>query len=69
MGYVLNRLTWPGSIYLGLIALVPTVALGNFGSSNQLTGTSILIIVSVGLEAVKQIGSKIEQRRYEGFLR
>ncbi|MGA5121099.1 preprotein translocase subunit SecY [Streptomyces pseudogriseolus] len=69
LGYVLNRLTWPGSIYLGLIALVPTVALGNFGSSNQLTGTSILIIVSVGLETVKQISSKIEQHRYEGFLR
>ncbi|MEV7991326.1 preprotein translocase subunit SecY [Streptomyces sp. NPDC086077] len=68
LGYVLNRLTWPGSIYLGLIALVPTVALGNFGSSNQLTGTSILIIVSVGLETVKQISSQIEQHRYEGFL-
>ncbi|MBQ0997673.1 preprotein translocase subunit SecY [Streptomyces nigra] len=68
LGYVLNRLTWPGSIYLGLIALVPTVALGNFGSSNQLTGTSILIIVSVGLETVKQISSQVEQHRYEGFL-
>ncbi|MFE5190337.1 preprotein translocase subunit SecY [Streptomyces sp. NPDC056628] len=67
--YVLNRLTWPGSIYLGLVALVPTVALGNFGSSNQLTGTSILIIVSVGLETVKQISSQVEQHRYEGFLR
>ncbi|MEU5460826.1 preprotein translocase subunit SecY [Streptomyces althioticus] len=69
LGYVLNRLTWPGSLYLGLIALVPTVALGNFGSANQLTGTSILIIVSVGLETVKQISSQIEQHRYEGFLR
>ncbi|MET8460280.1 preprotein translocase subunit SecY [Streptomyces parvulus] len=69
LGYVLNRLTWPGSLYLGLIALVPTVALGSFGSANQLTGTSILIIVSVGLETVKQISSQIEQHRYEGFLR
>ncbi|MFJ4467769.1 preprotein translocase subunit SecY [Streptomyces sp. NPDC089424] len=67
--YVLNRLTWPGSLYLGLIALVPTVAFASFGGANQLTGTSILIIVSVGLETVKQINSQIEQHSYEGFLR
>ncbi|MFD5571174.1 MULTISPECIES: preprotein translocase subunit SecY [Streptomyces] len=69
LSYVLNRLTWPGSIYLGLIALVPTVAFASFGGANQLTGTSILIIVSVGLETVKQINSQIEQHSYEGFLR
>ncbi|WP_327111359.1 preprotein translocase subunit SecY [Streptomyces sp. NBC_01341] len=67
--YVLNRLTWPGSLYLGLIALVPTVAFASYGGANQLTGTSILIIVSVGLETVKQINSQIEQQSYEGFLR
>ncbi|MFE2579102.1 preprotein translocase subunit SecY [Streptomyces sp. NPDC059378] len=69
LSYVLNRLTWPGSLYLGLIALVPTVAFASFGGANQLTGTSILIIVSVGLETVKQINSQIEQHNYEGFLR
>ncbi|WP_326607756.1 preprotein translocase subunit SecY [Streptomyces sp. NBC_01799] len=69
LGYVLNRLTWPGSLYLGLIALVPTVAFASFGGANQLTGTSILIIVSVGMETVKQINSQIEQQSYEGFLR
>ncbi|MFD9004143.1 preprotein translocase subunit SecY [Streptomyces sp. NPDC059582] len=69
LAYVLNRLTWPGSLYLGLIALVPTVAFASFGGANQLTGTSILIIVSVGLETVKQINSQIEQHNYEGFLR
>ncbi|MFK4149139.1 preprotein translocase subunit SecY [Streptomyces sp. NPDC004065] len=69
LGYVLNRLTWPGSLYLGLIALVPTVAFASFGGANQLTGTSILIIVSVGLETVKQINSQIEQQSYAGFLR
>ncbi|MGW2035843.1 preprotein translocase subunit SecY [Streptomyces sp. NPDC001811] len=69
LGYVLNRLTWPGSLYLGLIALVPTVAFASLGGANQLTGTSILIIVSVGLETVKQINSQIEQHSYEGFLR
>ncbi|MGW3664716.1 preprotein translocase subunit SecY [Streptomyces sp. NPDC005141] len=69
LGYVLNRLTWPGSLYLGLIALVPTVAFASFGGANQLTGTSVLIIVSVGLETVKQINSQVEQHHYEGFLR
>lgn len=52
-----------------MIALVPTVAFASFGGANQLTGTSILIIVSVGMETVKQINSQIEQQSYEGFLR
>jgi preprotein translocase subunit SecY len=72
LSYVLNRITWPGSLYLGLIALVPTVAIAVFNGSNQnfpLGGTSILIIVGVGLETVKQIESQLQQRNYEGFLR
>ncbi|MCK8677286.1 MULTISPECIES: preprotein translocase subunit SecY [Streptomyces] len=72
LSYVLNRITWPGSLYLGLIALVPTVALAGFGGSNPnfpFGGTSILIIVGVGLETVKQIESQLQQRNYEGFLR
>jgi preprotein translocase subunit SecY len=72
LGYVLNRITWPGSLYLGLIALVPTVAIAIFNGSNgnfPLGGTSILIIVGVGLETVKQIESQLQQRNYEGFLR
>ncbi|MYS23807.1 protein translocase subunit secY/sec61 alpha [Streptomyces sp. DvalAA-14] len=68
--YVLNRITWPGSLYLGLIALVPTIALAVTGASQQFPfgGTSILIIVGVGLETVRQIESQLEQRNYEGFL-
>ncbi|MBM4796080.1 preprotein translocase subunit SecY [Streptomyces sioyaensis] len=70
LGYVLNRITWPGALYLGLIALVPTAALVLFNGSNfPFGGTSILIIVSVGLETVKQIESQLQQRNYEGFLR
>ncbi|MEU5163348.1 preprotein translocase subunit SecY [Streptomyces sp. NPDC020875] len=72
LSYVLNRITWPGSLYLGLIALVPTMALAGFGGANQnfpFGGTSILIIVGVGLETVKQIESQLQQRNYEGFLR
>ncbi|WP_016909704.1 preprotein translocase subunit SecY [Streptomyces xiaopingdaonensis] len=71
LSYVLNRITWPGSLYLGLIALVPTVALILFNAQQDFPfgGTSILIIVGVGLETVKQIESQLQQRHYEGFLR
>ena len=71
LSYVLNRITWPGSLYLGLIALVPTMALVGFGASQNFPfgGTSILIIVGVGLETVKQIESQLQQGNYEGFLR
>ncbi|MCM2578649.1 preprotein translocase subunit SecY [Streptomyces meridianus] len=71
LSYVLNRITWPGSLYLGLIALVPTVALVAFQANQNFPfgGTSILIIVGVGLETVKQIESQLQQRNYEGFLR
>ncbi len=71
LGYVLSRLTFPGSLYLGLIALLPSVAF-IFLNANQnfpFGGTSILIIVGVGLDTVKQIESQLQQRNYEGFLR
>jgi preprotein translocase subunit SecY len=71
LNYVLTRITWPGSLYLGLIAMVPLIALGAFGASSNFPfgGTSILIVVGVGLETVKQIESQLQQRNYEGFLR
>ncbi|MDR0849064.1 MAG: preprotein translocase subunit SecY [Propionibacteriaceae bacterium] len=69
--YVLSRLTAPGSLYLGLIALIPTIAMVAVGASQNFPfgGTSILIVVGVGLDTVKQIQSQLEQRSYEGFLK
>jgi preprotein translocase subunit SecY len=69
--HVLTRITWPGALYLGLIALVPTIALAVTGAGQNFPfgGTSILIIVGVGLETVRQIESQLQQRTYEGFLR
>jgi preprotein translocase subunit SecY len=74
--YVLSRITFPGSLYLATIAIVPLVALGLIGGGSGggaqsfvFGGTSILIIVGVGLETVKQIESQLQQRNYEGFLR
>ncbi|MDR0782621.1 MAG: preprotein translocase subunit SecY [Propionibacteriaceae bacterium] len=69
--YVLSRLTAPGSLYLGTVALIPTLAFVLVGASQQFPfgGTSILIVVGVGLDTVKQIQSQLEQRSYEGFLK
>ena len=71
LNYVLTRLTAPGSIYLGAIALIPMIALALVGASQNFPfgGTSILIVVGVGLDTVKQIESQLQQRNYEGFLR
>jgi len=71
LDYVLTRITAPGALYLGLIALVPMVAFGLIGASQNFPfgGTSILIMVGVGLDTVKQIESQLQQRNYEGFLR
>jgi preprotein translocase subunit SecY len=69
--YVINRITTPGAIYLGLVALLPLVALATVGANQNFPfgGASILIIVGVGLETVKQIDAQLQQRHYEGLLR
>jgi preprotein translocase subunit SecY len=71
LSYVLSRLTAAGSLYLGLVALIPIVALGLLDANSQFPfgGTSIMIAVGVGLDTVKQIESQLQQRNYEGFLR
>jgi preprotein translocase subunit SecY len=71
LNYVLTRLTAPGSLYLAVIGLIPMVAFALMNVSNQIPfgGTSLLIMVGVGLDTVKQIESQLQQRNYEGFLR
>ncbi|WP_372592765.1 preprotein translocase subunit SecY [Actinotalea sp.] len=69
--YVISRITAPGSMYLALVALIPLTVFILLGLANSIAfgGTSILIIVGVGMETVKQIEAQLEQRHYEGFLR
>jgi preprotein translocase subunit SecY len=69
--YVLSRITLAGALYLGMVALIPLIALVlvNANQNFPFGGTSILIVVGVGLETVKQIESQLQQRHYEGFLR
>ncbi|AZG48399.1 preprotein translocase subunit SecY [Gordonia insulae] len=73
LGYVLSRITLPGSIYLGIIAVLPNLFLeiGNSGGVQNLPfgGTAVLIMVGVGLDTMKQVNSQLMQRKYEGFLK
>jgi len=69
--FVLSRLTTPGALYLAIISILPLVAFASAGVSNQFpfSGVSLLIIVGVGLDTVKQVESQLQQHNYEGFLR
>jgi preprotein translocase subunit SecY len=73
LGFVLNRITLPGSLYLGTVAVLPNLFLELTGSGQNQNfpfgGTAVLIMVGVGLDTVKQIESQLMQRNYEGFLR
>jgi preprotein translocase subunit SecY len=71
LSYVLSRLTFPGSIYLAIVAVIPLYAFGALGVGQSFIfgGTSLLIMVGVGLDTVKQIEAQLQQRSYEGFLR
>jgi preprotein translocase subunit SecY len=71
--FVLSRITLPGSIYLGIIAVLPNFFLDITGDGQNQNfpfgGTAVLIMVGVGLDTVKQIESQLMQRNYEGFLK
>ncbi|WP_370616201.1 preprotein translocase subunit SecY [Mumia sp. Pv 4-285] len=71
LGYVLSRITFPGSLYLGLVALIPLLAFMLIDANQNFPfgGTTLLIMVGVGLDTVKQIESQLQQRNYEGFLK
>ena len=66
---VLTRITLPGSLYLAAVAVIPFIALAAFNvQAFPLGGVSLLIMVGVALETMKQIESQLMQRNYEGFL-
>ncbi len=74
LNFVLSRITLPGSIYLGIVAVLPNFFLDVAGGEGQnqnfpFGGTAVLIMVGVGLDTVKQIESQLMQRNYEGFLK
>lgn len=65
---ILNRITLPGSIFLGLISVLPAIASAIWAIPVGFSGVSILIVVGVALETMKQIESQLTMRNYEGFL-
>ncbi len=69
--YILNRVLLVGALFLGLIAVMPSIVAGVTGVQNVfgflIGGTSLLIVVSVVLETMRQINSQLQMRDYETF--
>ncbi|HLF43693.1 MAG TPA: preprotein translocase subunit SecY [Acidimicrobiia bacterium] len=68
LSFILNRITLPGSIFLAVIAVLPAIAGAIWNISIAFSGVSILIVVGVALETMKQIESQLTMRNYEGIL-
>jgi preprotein translocase subunit SecY len=68
LGFILNRITLPGSIFLAVIAVLPAIAGAMWNIQIAFSGVSILIVVGVALETMKQIESQLTMRNYEGIL-
>ncbi len=66
---ILSRLTFAGAIYLGLVAALPTILISQTSANFFFGGTSILIVVGVALDTVKQLEAQLMMRNYEGFLK
>jgi preprotein translocase subunit SecY len=70
---VLTRLTLPGSLFLAVVAVLPSLFIAHFGfsqaTSRALGGTSVLIVVGVALDTMRQMESQMMMRSYEGFLK
>lgn len=70
--YVMNRITTVGALYLMIVALIPALMMIPLNlQPNQMPfgGTTLLIIVGVGLQTVKEVNTQLQQHHYEGFLR
>ncbi len=68
LAFILNRITLPGSIFLATISVLPAIAGAIWNIQIAFSGVSILIVVGVALETMKQIESQLTMRNYEGIL-
>ena len=68
LGFILNRITLPGSLFLASIAVLPSIAGAVWGMAISFSGVSILIVVGVALQTMKEIESQLTMRNYEGIL-
>ena len=70
LGRVVTRITIAGALFLGIIAVLPTIVGDVTGVQTlRLGGTSILIVVGVVVETMKQLEAQLLQRAYEGFIK
>src|SRR5690606_41493786 len=68
LAHILNRITLPGSLFLATIAVLPSIAAAIWNLQIAFSGVSLLIVVGVALETMKQIESQLTMRNYEGIL-
>ena len=68
LGKISGRLTLFGSLFLAVIAILPTLVLHQIGQTSNFGATSVLIMVSVALETTSQLESHMLMRHYKGFL-
>src|SRR5438046_40444 len=66
---ILARLTFPGALFLAAVAALPTILIARTHQNIPLGGTSILIVIGVALETMKQLEAQLMMRSYEGFLK
>ncbi len=66
---VLARLTFPGAMYLAAVAALPTILFNQTSANFYFGGTSLLIVVGVALDTMKQLEAQLMMRNYEGFLK
>jgi preprotein translocase subunit SecY len=66
---ILARLTFPGALYLAAVAALPTILINQTAANFYFGGTSILIVVGVALDTMKQLEAQMMMRNYEGFLK
>jgi len=66
---VLTRITLPGAVFLALISVLPDFLIRVYNVPFYFGGTSLLIVVGVALDTVRQMESHLLMRNYEGFLR
>jgi preprotein translocase subunit SecY len=66
---VLARLTFPGALYLAAVAALPTLLINQTSANFYFGGTSLLIVIGVALDTMKQLEAQLMMRNYEGFLK
>ena len=66
---ILARLTFPGALFLAVVAALPTLLINQTSANFFFGGTSILIVIGVALDTVKQLEAQLMMRNYQSFIK